>query len=643
MATCRVPHLQAKHNYEAAATLLGDLAKVGDKKKNYSKALGALRLLLHCRVSDALRPSLLELSSFKDPSIQRLALYFLGYPPTTTALRIPAAGSALQLDQGEKQSLAKKVASLRTLSHVVPTDDVNATSFIADLAASVLKETEGSDKKLKKKEEELLQQKKVMRYAIMSTLRQGFIPSGDVLISMLNCLESCDDGATARHIMAVTLRFAKDPSLSQSVAENLRRHMPQFDDPAAAVCPVLAEDVFARVYLVRLFAHFADPSHLQANEGLAGEFYQALCHYASDKSLKVCLEAISCLASLSWTRLAQEELKPHRESITHLYVERNPTVLFNLQKRLISSLATKGPTATPTILAATRVATELAKTYILCGTANKDSVHPLEALVDPFTVLLKSATDQVRLKVLKLFAWLIHPRESHVLREILLKEWNSNTLSPKMCDEVIETLYERVLETPNTIPMVLDLVYLLATRRPEHFRIELVVRIWMSIMEGGSDGGRSRVQRNVFDILDFHNTPAMHGTMQRIHCELYWFLGETGHVLADRGAGDLTPDTPTLKSILLRMKSAAVFATWETRTVCIEGLAKIAFRSTNSVRADVTAFIAATGKESHVGSAAALVDLLEKTVDFSVNGDSNGLKALAKEVSLFCELTAPLQ
>lgn len=74
----------------------------------------------------------------------------------------------------------------------------------------MLKETEGSDKKLKRKEEELLQQRKVMRYVVMSTLRQGFVPSGNVLMPMLNCLESCDDGATARHIMAVTLRFAKD-------------------------------------------------------------------------------------------------------------------------------------------------------------------------------------------------------------------------------------------------------------------------------------------------------------------------------------------------------------------------------------------------------------------------------------------------
>jgi len=555
MATCRVPHLQAKNNYEAAATLVVELAKVGDKKKNYSKILGALRLLLHCRIPDSLRPSLLDLSSFKDASIQRLALYFLGYAPASTAQRIPAAGSALQLDQGDKQNLAKKVSSLRTLAHVVPIDDVNAKSYIADLVASVMKETEGSDKKLKRKEEELLQQRKVMRYAIMSTLRQGIAPSPDVLMPMLNGLEQCDDGATARHIMAVTLHFARDPALAKNVAENLRRHMPQFDDPSAASCPVLAEDVFARVYLVRLFAHFAEPSHLAGDKALSDEYYQALCHYASDKDLKVCLEAISCLAKLSWARLAKEELRPHREAITHLYVERNPTVLYNLRKRLVSCLAVTGPTATPTVLAATRVATELAKTYITCETANKDSTHPLEALVDPFTVLLKTATDQVRLKVLQLFAWLIHPRESGVLRNILLKEWNANTLTPKMCDEMMKTLYERVAATPNTVPMVLDLVYLLATRRPEHFRIELVVRIWMDIIEGQVQDGRTRVQRNVFDILDFHNTPAMHNTMQRIHRELFWFLGETGHVLAHRGeevsSFSLVVPAPSVPGILL--------------------------------------------------------------------------------------------
>ena len=67
------------------------------------------------------------------------------------------------------------------------------------------------------------------------------------------------------------------------------------------------EDVYARVYLLQIFSHFANPNNCKS---YSQEYYESICYFINDISSKVSFEAINSLSRFPWEKLVSQEIKP---------------------------------------------------------------------------------------------------------------------------------------------------------------------------------------------------------------------------------------------------------------------------------------------------------------------------------------------
>lgn len=106
-----------------------------------------------------------------------------------------------------------------------------------------------------------------------------------------------------------------------------------------------------------------------------------------------------------------------------------------------------------------------------------------------------------------------------------------------------------------------------------------------------------------------------------LRTKILWFLGENANLLADEhpekylslssqvGSGGDIPNG-ALKAIILRLSNAALFGPWETRSVCTEGLAKIAVRSGTAVKVHIYSFASILNKNETTSCVTSIASLL---------------------------------
>ena len=90
------------------------------------------------------------------------------------------------------------------------------------------------------------------------------------------------------------------------MAELMRKFLPSGPLSNTGIKSRLADDTMARVYLVQLFAFFADPAN--GNSVAQTEYYEGISHLSWDVSPRVAFEAIHCLAHLGWSRMSAHSI-----------------------------------------------------------------------------------------------------------------------------------------------------------------------------------------------------------------------------------------------------------------------------------------------------------------------------------------------
>eukprot|EP01122_Echinamoeba_exundans_P015994 TRINITY_DN7980_c0_g1_i1.p1 TRINITY_DN7980_c0_g1~~TRINITY_DN7980_c0_g1_i1.p1 ORF type:complete len:845 (+),score=176.75 TRINITY_DN7980_c0_g1_i1:92-2626(+) len=250
--------------------------------------------------------------------------------------------------------------------------------------------------------------------------------------------------------------------------------------------------------------------------------------------------------------------------------------------------------------------------------------HPLTELRTNILAIFKSrGCISVRLKSLTTLIWLTFSWNARKLEETILAERRS--LAPHLFDEICEELNLRVKVTPELADSVLSIFYHLFCSVPAKMNTAIMFNVWKSIME--TRLGKQKVLLSCFQMLDqLHNKETRLITFQ-VHKQIYWFLGEhanalTGeHISAGRNGtlrgnamqaeennsddeirlARIEPETEiqnrSMKSIVLRLEQGVAFGPFEIRAVCIEALAKIAFRSSWPLRLHLFEFMTLVANE----------------------------------------------
>lgn len=247
--------------------------------------------------------------------------------------------------------------------------------------------------------------------------------------------------------------------------------------------------------------------------------------------------------------------------------------------------------------------------------------HPLTELRQNILSLFKSKGSlSVRLKSLTTLIWLTFSWNARKLEETILAE--RRNLPQHLFDEICEELNMRVKVTPELADTILSIFYQLFCTVPAKLNTFILTNVWKTIME--TRVGKQKVLQSCFQMLDQLHSKETRLITFLVHKQIYWFLGEhanalTGeHISSGRSSGPLSArktgddsddDNPihidaeteiqnrSMKSIVLRLEQGAAFGPFEIRSVCVEGLAKIAFRSSWPLRLHLFEFMSLTANE----------------------------------------------
>jgi hypothetical protein len=158
------------------------------------------------------------------------------------------------------------------------------------------------------------------------------------------------------------------------------------------------------------------------------------------------------------------------------------------------------------------------------------------------------------------------------------------------------------------------------------------------------------VLRNIFNMLDSDHKFDVADDVWRVKKRIYYFLAEYALVLADLvpddggyfrpggtgsdikgrlgsssglsstgGAGSGVGLVFPIKAILVRLQEGAMLGPWEVRVVCLEGLAKVAFRSDGALRLHISDFLMKIGHHSFMNCVTSpVLDVLSQTYNYAL-------------------------
>jgi len=373
-------------------------------------------------------------------------------------------------------------------------------------------------------------------------------------------------------------------------------------------------------------------------------FYDALCLTVLDRNDKVCYEAITWLAKLPWKKLetaaflANVSIVPSSEGASSDGVGLPGPAVFvespKKDKSLLSGvihrvqIPLEKADNEPLVHAALRTLKLLCQSYsyyaYALNQAGAEQPHPLQSLLPHLARLLKHHNHYIRVQAIQCLIWYIRigdqPEDlglftgpesavkSVTLRKVLVEEWKSQTLPIRMVDDVMSELASRVASTPLLYDVVLEIVYELYLIIPTAFNVHIITGIYETILPLQ----RKPLLQHLFSILDLttQKDSLTRLTNLYIHKYIYYFIAENGNLLAGEPL-DSAPSSifetslqiknKDLQEVILRLQTAVLSATWELRSLCLEGLMKIALRSSTVVKYHLYDFFLNVEKESNLG------------------------------------------
>lgn len=234
---------------------------------------------------------------------------------------------------------------------------------------------------------------------------------------------------------------------------------------------------------------------------------------------------------------------------------------------------------------------------------NKVNTHSLRSLENTLTSLLESTKSQsVRVQVLCALVWMADSENAKDISTFIMKE--RNNLPTHMLDIVFKEILKRAKSSSIFVEIVLDIFYKLYCTVPSKLNPKLLMKTWKRVMRIGEQH-RQKVLFNIFCFLETPHKRETKSITINIQKIIFWFLGEEANLLTgERCTLVSEKDFVTIESelkeiitnssmdaIVSKLESSIVHSPWETRVVCLEALAKIAFLSGFPVRVRVYEFL----------------------------------------------------
>jgi hypothetical protein len=396
-------------------------------------------------------------------------------------------------------------------------------------------------------------------------------------------------------------------------------------------------DTFARALFVRVCGRLAQCAEVSKDVGEA--FFQALCQSVVDLNERVAFEAVAALCAFPWSRISAAFILPIADEYGYKPNTKVPLAQA-VMTRIVQALS--DPTRSAVALhAACRNARLFARARILnSGTHVRDSdrdvlCRPLLALLPQSNNNSSSSTSSVEtgrihieMEAMRALVWLTFPHHNtHTYAQAFGHHVRANISTATQLSDLFKELHERVEASPDMIRFVTKLVYVWYSNVPEKTNADSITALWATILKldeefdargrrqgedeeesrENGDGGedeyddyryaegdqptkakalREVLLKHVFKMLDCqHKASQSTPDTKRIRDVVWRLRPRFIHFLAnnaqDLSAWDLESDveeSAALKAILLRLETAAVSGSWETRVIATEGMAQLAFR-----------------------------------------------------------------
>lgn len=256
-------------------------------------------------------------------------------------------------------------------------------------------------------------------------------------------------------------------------------------------------------------------------------------------------------------------------------------------------------------------------------TSSSSTIPPKTNNVDPtkeplyeiknniLTLIENTKSQSTKLQALCALIWLTTSPFVKEIEDIIFRECQD--LPQNLIDRIFKDLLNRAKISSLFIDIMLDLFYNIYKTVPAKFNIKILMSTWKRIMKIG-EKFRFKVLLDIFKYLETpHRKESKHIT-DNIQKTIYWFLGERANVLTGERCATIPANcafvdqsntiqlsiNASMEAIVNKLEQAILLSSWETRLVCLEALAKIAFLSSYPVRIRIYEFLLKCSKEDHL-------------------------------------------
>ena len=538
------------------------------KSSSAKKAHQLLEQLSFYRLDPTIVPTLLRFfEGHDDYHVLRSALYALDELATTITL--DKATLSWVTKELNHEWNARRVHALRLLASLeLPK---SALKSVQKALLSILSTIRGQLERQKKEEGKDYSVSIALLSAAMAACAIH-LPQEPQLLPFAISSALSPDATCARNGLAVLVQ----QSLSRPVelAAQFEPYLPR----QGHKCAIVLGDHVASTHLLNMCYNVV--VHEQVTASVQNAFFEALAYLALSAGNKdgVVLQALNALAQCGWDRCSAA----------------------NVTRQMIATLSgilappSRKPPARAILHAALGAAIAFGRSWTVYAAATQAvtavQAGPFSALQPAVLLAATSGSAPLRLRALQALLWTsLSPDEWVVTRDMCRQQLAANVAS-SFIDDLVGSLLRRAELLPLLASASLKFTVECVITVPASTNVDLVLSVLETwVMRHGKS---EMVLRCVMRILDLPYTPENAEGIRRVHKGLYWFLGEFCTQLEPNGwKANHAERSIAAQAMTAHLQQGASFGDWETRSVCLAALVKLAILFDDPLRICVHAFL----------------------------------------------------
>eukprot|EP00656_Telonema_subtile_P014992 TRINITY_DN17772_c0_g1_i2.p1 TRINITY_DN17772_c0_g1~~TRINITY_DN17772_c0_g1_i2.p1 ORF type:complete len:379 (+),score=91.90 TRINITY_DN17772_c0_g1_i2:69-1205(+) len=269
----------------------------------------------------------------------------------------------------------------------------------------------------------------------------------------------------------------------------------------------------------------------------------------------------------------------------------------------------------------------------------------------------RSGSTQLRMRALQALLWTSLSPDEWVLTRDMCRQELTPHVPPAFIDDLVGSLLRRAELLPLLASASLKLTIECVITVPNSTNVDLVLSVLETWVMRPGNGGPEMVLKAIMRILDLAYSPDNCDGIRRVHKGLYWFMGEFCVQLAPGGWHSTHSERSiAAQSMVVQLQQGASFGDYETRSVCLAALVKLAIMFDDPLRISVHAFLAEFGQMEGMEAShpvirsvltlfdriyAAKAELHSRVNKEGMQWSNEALAQLARDHAILTELSKP--